>query len=155
MFDIISANVEVSPQALNRGLKYFREQRVDLRLVGDEKIVAEVEGSDNSYSIEMELDSEKNILLGTGSCTCPAYWEYPGPCKHIIATALSAQDELKARFEATEAEGSALLTGDGRTNLRKAGLRRGNLREGSRAQSFGAEQHRKSDRAATDLLKAR
>lgn len=52
---------------------------------------AAVDGSDNNcYSCSVSIDTAGNIK--DYDCSCPAYYSYPGPCKHCCALALALKD---------------------------------------------------------------
>src|SRR5437762_633746 len=71
-----------------RGQEYFEEGAVRITNAADDRISARVRGQDH-YHVKIRWD-------GTGRmdfrCTCP-YFEDQGPCKHIWATLLQADEE--------------------------------------------------------------
>jgi hypothetical protein len=142
VFDIVSLGVEVDRGTLKQGLAYYHRQNVVLLQLDDDEFLAEVMEPGGNCHVALELDEQKNILLNTGCCTCQAYWEYSNPCKHIIAAAFKAQDELKSRHEALR---TSALFDEVNTGVLAA--------KQQRLPSEPAK--RKSDQAATNLLKAR
>lgn len=70
--------------ACQRGLRYFREQRVtQLSSAGDDEYTASVLGS-KKYRVYVNLsDWEENIL--EAECNCPAFLDDFDYCKHIAA----------------------------------------------------------------------
>ena len=70
-----------------RGQNYFREGRVRILQGSADTVEAEVRGSFNRYSVDLEWDGES---LSTW-CDCPAF--DMGPCKHIWATVLAADQK--------------------------------------------------------------
>ena len=67
----------------NKGLRYYKQDKVRLMDVELLNFEATVNGSDE-YIVNVELVGEKIY----GSCTCP-YWT---TCKHIVAALLTAKD---------------------------------------------------------------
>lgn len=58
-------------------------------------ITANVLGNWN-YDIKITLNNEGQIQ--TYACTCPAFTEYPGACKHIVAVLKTAQRKIPAQY---------------------------------------------------------
>ncbi len=79
-----------------RGQRYFLEHRVRIRSGSAIKLEAEVRGSE-SYSVRLTC-SENGLGM---ACECPFYFDR-GPCKHIWAAILAA-DEQGYLSEATTA----------------------------------------------------
>ena len=79
-----------------RGQRYFLEHRVRIRSGSAIKLEAEVRGSE-SYSVRLTC-SENGLGM---ACECPFYFDR-GPCKHIWAAILAA-DEQGYLSEATAA----------------------------------------------------
>lgn len=75
-----------------RGVEYYNQRRVSkLKRIQDEqhaceKVTAEVRGG--KYNYEVELSFDKNGELKESWCDCPAFYEYEGCCKHIVAALL-------------------------------------------------------------------
>jgi SNF2 family DNA or RNA helicase len=82
-----------------RGIHYAETNRVknisisDADASGISHIKADVIGSGNSYNIDIDVDNFLNEIEEF-SCSCPAFSEYDGACKHIIATLLVAENEF-------------------------------------------------------------
>ena len=66
-----------------RGQNYAEDGLVTLISIEAERVVARVEGSD-LYRCTL---AGRDLL--EMDCTCPAFEEFAGPCKHLIATALT------------------------------------------------------------------
>ena len=86
----------VSDQTLKRGKDYYRRRRVMelvelTRVNGDRHFAAEVGGSRGMY-YDTDLTVDKDGGLLDMDCDCPAFLEYPGPCKHLVAVALAVRD---------------------------------------------------------------
>ena len=88
---------------VNRGVEYFNKQKVKLMLFmkKDDKIVVEsqVDGNyRNAYNVNItyfyEDGKPDNRIIY--SCDCPNFKETKKPCKHIIATGMAADAEVKA-----------------------------------------------------------
>lgn len=57
---------------------------------GTTRLTAQVDsasGYSESYGVHVELDEDSDELVSC-ECTCPAAYNYPGPCKHSVAVAL-------------------------------------------------------------------
>ncbi len=73
-----------------RGIHIYQSGKVmDFRVSQEEKTVflikANVKGSGrNNYSVEIEYDSGEEDVTGS-FCTCPAFFNYDGLCKHCAA----------------------------------------------------------------------
>ena len=72
-----------------RGIRYFKEGRVDIVDVYDCVLAAIVHGTDD-YRVVFEATHDASCL--DWSCTCPYFYDI-GPCKHIWATLLHVQSE--------------------------------------------------------------
>ena len=75
----------------SRGLDYYRRGMVRGMSVSaaDGVITARVRGNDD-YTVEIYLDADGHI--DDAQCTCPAFDEYSGYCKHIIAALFEAKN---------------------------------------------------------------
>lgn len=85
MFDIDTdtlVEIASSPQVLLRGAKYLREGRITDIFAECDKIHAKVQGSD-IYNVILYFANGK---LADYQCSCKAFENYEGACKHIIAT---------------------------------------------------------------------
>jgi len=82
----LSAQLErdFSTISRKRGRNYYEQGRVKFVQGGPNAVVAEVQGSYNVYTVELEW--EDNAL--STYCDCPAF--DAGPCKHVWATVLAA-----------------------------------------------------------------
>ncbi|MCH4886941.1 helicase SNF2 [Acidaminobacter sp. JC074] len=85
--DIIRASTSLA--VFKRGNEYYKGNRVTrLTYAPDlERIYAKVEGS-VPYHVDVRLDDG---LIDDAFCDCRAFHEYPGFCKHIVATLLHAK----------------------------------------------------------------
>ncbi len=78
--------------AFERGVEYYNQRRVSkLKRAKDEqhtceKVTAEVRGG--KYNYEVEISFDQNGEMKESWCDCPAFYEYEGCCKHIVATLL-------------------------------------------------------------------
>ena len=76
-----------------RGVEYYNQRRVTKLKVSPLKggtgikLTADVRGGKYSYEVELELEDSGGITENW--CDCPAFYEYSGCCKHIIAVLLS------------------------------------------------------------------
>ncbi|AVQ94986.1 calcium-binding protein [Ethanoligenens harbinense] len=78
--------------AFERGVEYYNQRRVSkLKRAKDEqdtgeKVTAEVRGGKYNYEVEVSFD--QNGEMKESWCDCPAFYEYEGCCKHIVAVLL-------------------------------------------------------------------
>lgn len=77
----------VSSTIFNRGVRYFKQKRVNLTNIELDKFEAEVIGTDLYLVYVASVNGEFHI-----SCTCP-YWD---TCKHVVATMLQAKEYYDA-----------------------------------------------------------
>ncbi|MDR3053232.1 MAG: DEAD/DEAH box helicase [Coriobacteriales bacterium] len=144
MFEVVGLDETADARSISRGHAYYRAGMVGSLHVASGVLTAEVRGSnDNDYAVTIGLNDNGDINVRTGTCTCQAYWEYGGGCKHIVAVADAAYETLN---RIADSAFSADKTGSG------AAEQRGKARENS---LFAATLSRASDREATDLLKKR
>ena len=78
---------QFSAPVRERGQRYFLEHRVRIRSGSAIKLEAEVRGSE-SYSVRLTC-SENGLGM---ACECPFYFDR-GPCKHIWAAILAADEQ--------------------------------------------------------------
>src|SRR3954447_3379136 len=71
-----------------RGQEYFEDGAVRITHAADDRISARVQGTDR-YNVKIRWDQDGRLDL---RCTCP-YFQDNGPCKHIWATLLQADEE--------------------------------------------------------------
>jgi hypothetical protein len=69
-----------------RGLDYFRGNRVNIKSGGASKATAHVAGTDD-YTVQLE----RRVDTVSASCTCPYYADRMSPCKHLWATLLAVE----------------------------------------------------------------
>src|SRR5438445_6447529 len=79
---------QVSRKVRQRGEHYYRSRAVFIHTADANSVVATVEGGD---TYEVSLSREASTL--NVSCTCPYFQGGSGPCKHIWATLLAAEDK--------------------------------------------------------------
>ncbi|MFT9076118.1 SNF2 helicase associated domain-containing protein [Ethanoligenens sp.] len=88
---------DIAAAAANRatfehGVEYYNQHRVSkLKRIKDEqhaceKVTAEVHGGKYNYEVEVTFD--QNGETKESWCDCPAFYEYEGCCKHIVAVLL-------------------------------------------------------------------
>jgi superfamily II DNA or RNA helicase len=70
----------------NRSVKEFHYDQANCSLTA---LVAD----GKNYRVRIELRADQSI--GAFSCTCPAFYDYPGACKHIVAALLCGFDVPK------------------------------------------------------------
>lgn len=86
--DILENTVNTATYA--RGLAYYSSNRVRNFSFDEDSltIVADVIGS-KKYRVKIELYQDSTVA--DYECECPAYYEYDGICKHIVAVLKAAQ----------------------------------------------------------------
>jgi SNF2 family DNA or RNA helicase/uncharacterized Zn finger protein len=83
----------------SRGVYYAATSRVKNINIDDADenglvhIKAKVIGTEKNYNINITVDSLINEI-SEYSCTCPAFSEYDGACKHVVATLIFAENEI-------------------------------------------------------------
>jgi len=73
-----------------RGLEYYKEGRVHIRLREESAVSAWIDGSE-TYNVRIMFQDDK---IQDCLCTCPYYQTMGSPCKHIVATLKLRQSEL-------------------------------------------------------------
>jgi SNF2 family DNA or RNA helicase len=82
-----------------RGVNYATPSRVKNIIIDDAdengivKLFARVRGTGSSYNVNISSDTLLNEITEY-SCTCPAFMEYDGACKHIIATIMLTESDV-------------------------------------------------------------
>lgn len=85
-----------SSSVYRRGLAYASGNHVSIVDYRDHTLYAKVSGNGRSrhpYRVTIALDSVTGDYLN-GYCSCPAFEEYPGICKHMVAAILVFQRNL-------------------------------------------------------------
>jgi uncharacterized Zn finger protein len=85
-FDIAAVKAFVGDKAFARGEAYWRDGLVTIIDINAARVRAQVSGTENYRTTVTGRGAD----IG-GDCSCPAFSDF-GPCKHIAATALAAND---------------------------------------------------------------
>ena len=85
-FDVDTLRELAGGKVFARGEAYHRDGQVQILLIKPERVLAQVAGTEDYRT---ELRSYGNAI--DGECSCPAF-EDQGFCKHMVATALAAND---------------------------------------------------------------
>jgi len=85
-FDIDVLRELAGKKVFARGEAYYRDGQVEILAVEPGRVLAQVTGTED-YRTELKGNGEDV----DGECSCPA-WEDWGFCKHMVATALAAND---------------------------------------------------------------
>jgi uncharacterized Zn finger protein len=93
-FDVEVLRELAGAKAFARGESYYRSGQVEILVIEPGRVLAQVAGTED-YRVELTGQSED---FG-GECSCPAFADW-GFCKHLVATALVAND-----LRADEADG--------------------------------------------------
>ena len=97
-FDVDVLRELAGAKVFARGAACHRDGQVEILAVDPERVLAQVAGTED-YRTEVREDGDEI----DGECSCPA-WEDWGFCKHMVATALAAND-----LSADEADSSGAL----------------------------------------------
>ena len=98
-FDVAALRKLVGDKVFERGEDYHADEQVEILSFEPNRILARVAGSDD-YRTVLTGHGKK---IG-GECSCPAFTDW-GFCKHMVATALTANKSLD---EATAGNGTAV-----------------------------------------------
>jgi uncharacterized Zn finger protein len=85
-FDVDVLRELAGKKVFSRGEAYYRDGQVEILAVEPGRVLAQVTGTED-YRTELKGNGEDV----DGECSCPA-WEDWGFCKHMVATALAAND---------------------------------------------------------------
>lgn len=78
------------PSVRSRGLSYYKDGCIEVTEFDDDHLIADAYGK-YLYEVEIIVNyQEKKLFM---SCSCPFYTGGNGPCKHIWAAILTAEDE--------------------------------------------------------------
>jgi len=85
-FDVATLHELAGEKVFARGIEYHEEERVEIVSIDRSRVQARVVGSE-VYRSELK-GAGKNF---SGACSCRAFTDW-GFCKHLVATALAAND---------------------------------------------------------------
>ncbi len=74
-----------------RGVEYFKQGRVHIKVRDEDKITAVVDG-DAVYNVQVKMSEDK---IDGYYCSCPYFDTMNSVCKHIVATMLQRKAELE------------------------------------------------------------
>jgi uncharacterized Zn finger protein len=94
-FDLAALRRIADAKSFERGVEYFEAEAVAIVTVDEERVRARVVGSEH-YRTELRGTGAKF----SGTCTCPAFSDGRF-CKHLVATALAANDAGGAQLSET------------------------------------------------------
>jgi uncharacterized Zn finger protein len=97
-FDVDTLLKLAGKKVFERGEEYYADGEVEILSIEPERVLAQVSGTED---YRCELTGEGDDF--DGECSCRAFEDW-GFCKHLVATALAAND-----FRADEAQGSGAL----------------------------------------------
>jgi tetratricopeptide (TPR) repeat protein len=109
-FDLDAVRELAGKKVFARGEEYYRDGEVEILVIEPGRVLAQVSGTEDYRS---ELTGQGKDF--DGACSCRAFEDW-GFCKHLVATALAAND-----FRADEAEGNGTL-GRIREHLKEKGI---------------------------------
>lgn len=110
-FDIATLRDLAGDKTFARGIEYHRDGQVEIISIDSARVIARVIGSEIYHS---ELAGAGNDI--SGKCSCPAFSDW-GFCKHLVATALAANDLAPGAVEQAVSRFSKM-----RTHLRARGI---------------------------------
>ncbi|NQW09942.1 MAG: SWIM zinc finger family protein [Alphaproteobacteria bacterium] len=76
--------VEAGAKVWQRGQAYAREGRIEIVASSPTRVTAQAHGTD-TYTTVIESQGGGFEM----ACSCPAFADYPGPCKHLAALAIT------------------------------------------------------------------
>ena len=85
-FDVVTLREVAGEKVFTRGVAYHEDEQVEIISIDSARVLARVIGSE-VYRSQLE-GAGKNF---SGECSCPAFSDW-GFCKHLVATALTAND---------------------------------------------------------------
>jgi len=85
-FDMQALRDTAGDKVFARGQAYYVDDQVEILDIDDKRVVARVKGT-NVYRATLEGTGKRF----SGECSCPAFSDF-GFCKHLVATALAAND---------------------------------------------------------------
>lgn len=94
-FDVATLREFAGEKAFARGVAYHEDRQVEIVSIDNARVVARVIGSEVYHS---QLDDTGKKF--SGECSCPAFSDW-GFCKHLVATALAANDLQPGELEKT------------------------------------------------------
>lgn len=109
-FDITTLRKLAGDKVFERGKAYHAHEQVEILSLEPQRVLAQVAGSDD-YRVVLTGRGKK---IG-GECSCPAFTDW-GFCKHMVATALAADEEP------AEAGDSATALGRIQAHLKNKGI---------------------------------
>ncbi len=84
LFDLDALRDLAGNKVFARGKRYFDDARVEILAIEPDRVLAQVSGTEEYRTI---LTGRRKRI--GGKCTCPAFEDW-GVCKHMVATALTA-----------------------------------------------------------------
>ncbi len=102
--DLDALAAEVGEAVWQRGRAYAGEGRIEVLATSPGKVTAQAHGTE-TYTTEIRCDGGPLEM----ACTCPAFAEYPGPCKHLVALAITLTSPDGRRRMAERASAHARL----------------------------------------------
>lgn len=110
MFNITQEKISdgCPPSIYQKGLSFFRDGRVKrlLFVQKEDKYIGTVLDTIN-YTVEIWTDKQGDMI--NYACSCPAFNQYYGYCKHLVATLLALDNNDKLREERETARSRKML----------------------------------------------
>lgn len=92
-------NEASSAAVYNRGIRYYREARVkNIKFNKKYRCFEATVQGENRYDVAVYFNDD--LMVDDYECDCPAYYEYEGACKHIVALMKVVQEYWDHYFPA-------------------------------------------------------
>lgn len=115
-FDVAALRKLAGDKVFERGEDYHADRQVEILSLEPQRVLAQVAGSDDYRTVL----TGRGKKIG-GECSCPAFTDW-GFCKHMVATALAANETLgEAAGDGAVADGTGAL-GRIRAHLKAKGI---------------------------------
>ena len=94
--DVMIRNAASNSTSLIRGIGYYLDKRVQKFSFDEDTMTAHaIVIGEKPYKVEVVFD--KNGNMSYWDCSCPAFMNYDGACKHIVALMKMMQKELQSQ----------------------------------------------------------
>lgn len=104
--DDIIKKLATNNQVFKRGLRYYREKRVvALDFCVEDLCASAVVSGSEQYEVKVRFSDAGEIT--DMHCDCPAFYQYEGACKHIVAVLKACQHEDKSGLEKVKSKAGA------------------------------------------------
>lgn len=102
--DLALLEEECGSSTWARGRTYARDGRIEITSAGADQVKALVQGTE-TYWTAFQMLGEELVM----DCSCPAFAKYHGPCKHLVALAITLTSPEGPKRKSAAADSSARL----------------------------------------------